>query len=88
MRIAVGSALVLGGTIEAISDGLLPVSAYIIILPILVGILLYYGITNRTKVSQRMRKSYYSNLVGFTYSLLATGFLMFWFAPFFPNVIL
>ncbi len=88
MGIAVASALALAGIIEIISDGVLPVSSYFIILSILVGILLCYGITNRTKVSQRMRKSYYSNLVGLSYSLLATGFLMFWFAPLFPNVIL
>ncbi|MEW6044023.1 MAG: hypothetical protein AB1608_07140 [Thermoproteota archaeon] len=88
MRIAVGSAIILIGTIEAIADGRLAVSGYFIILGILVGILIYYGITHRHEVSQRMRRAYYGGLVGFTYCLSATGVLMFWFAPFFPKIVL
>ena len=88
MRIAVVSALLLSGTIEAISDGHLPVSGYFVLLGILVGILVYYGITHRNEVSKKMRKAYFSSLVGFTYSLSATGLLMFWLAPFFPNIVL
>jgi hypothetical protein len=88
MRIAVGSVPALVLSIEAIADGRLAVSAYFIILGILVSILVYYGLTHRQEVSQRMRKAYLSNLVFLSYCLSATGFLMFLFAPFFPNVVL
>jgi len=88
MRIGVGSALVLSATIEAISSGNLPVSGYFVTLGTLVSVLIYYGITHRNEVPQKMRRSYYNGLIGFTYTLSATGLLMFWYSPFFPNVVL
>jgi len=88
MVFAVGIALVLVGIIDAISIGEIPVSVFFIILPIMLGSFLYYGLNHRKEVTGKMRRTYAGMLAGYSYVFIASGLLMFWFAPSMPKIIL
>jgi hypothetical protein len=88
MVFAVGIALVLVGIIDAIAIGEIPVSVFFIILPIMLGSFMCYGLKHRKEVVGKMRRTYAGLLAGYSYVFIASGLLMFWFAPFMPKIIL
>lgn len=88
MVVAVASALVLVGTIDAVAEGILPAAGFFVILSTIVAYFLYYGITHRHEVAQNMRRTYYRLLVSYSYVFVVSGVLMFVFLPFMPNIIL
>lgn len=72
--------------ISLIAGGEIAVGSYFIVLYILLGYLIYYGLKHGKELKGKSRRMWVGFLVIYAYIFIASGVLMFLFAPFMPNV--
>lgn len=86
MAMAVAITTILVPLISIIASGEIFVGSYFIVLSVLTGYLIIYGFRHAKELKGKSRRVLTGYIVLYAYIFIASGVLMFLFAPFMPNV--
>lgn len=86
MVMAVTITTILIPLISLIASGTVFIGSYFIVLPVLTGYLIYYGIKHGKELKGKSRKVFVGLSSIYAYIFIVSGVLMIWLAPFMSNI--
>lgn len=86
MFMAVTITTILIPLISLIASGTIAIGMYFLVVPILTGYLIYYGIKHGRELQGKSRKTLIGFSLIYAYIFVASGYLMALFGPFMPNI--
>ena len=86
MGMAVTITTILIQLISLITSGTVVIGSYFIVVTMLTGYLIYYGLKHKKELNEKSRKIFFGFLSMYAYIFIVSCVLMAWFAPFMSNI--